>query len=160
MHRPLLCPWSWWAQPPYPASSAPRCFQFGRAKATRPPPYFSPRNTDPTNPPQPPYRRFHPRRCAWWHPHPPVGMDGSVQSLLPLGIWPSSDEGDAFDIAPEWKASLLKRYANPSAYRKLKVGVVPRRRWLRPAQSDWRPPCTPESTRRSRARGPGPGRRP
>lgn len=41
---------------------------------------------------------------------------------MPLGIWPSSDDTEEFDLAPEWKASLLKRYENPPPYRKLKVG--------------------------------------
>ncbi|CAM9246781.1 unnamed protein product [Ectocarpus sp. 6 AP-2014] len=45
------------------------------------------------------------------------------KSLLPLGIWPSSGERKAFDIAPEWKASLLKRYENPPPYRKLKANL-------------------------------------
>ncbi|CAB1102143.1 unnamed protein product [Ectocarpus sp. CCAP 1310/34] len=45
------------------------------------------------------------------------------KSLLPLGIWPSSSESGAFDIAPEWKASLLKRYENPPPYRKLKANL-------------------------------------
>ncbi|CAM9344738.1 unnamed protein product, partial [Ectocarpus sp. 4 AP-2014] len=45
------------------------------------------------------------------------------KSLLPLGIWPSSGESEAFDIAPEWKASLLKRYENPPPYRKLKANL-------------------------------------
>ncbi|CAN0081555.1 unnamed protein product, partial [Ectocarpus fasciculatus] len=44
-------------------------------------------------------------------------------SLLPLGIWPSSGESETFDLAPEWKASLLKRYANPPPYRKLKANL-------------------------------------
>lgn len=46
-----------------------------------------------------------------------------LQSLLPLGVWPSNSRED-FDIPLEWKASTLKRYENPPPYRKLKV-------WLR-----------------------------